>query len=524
MRRAAVLAIIGWLIYVSPALAAYASFMASSTPIGVCGSANGASLSVEPVSSTALCARGTPGPMSGPGAGPWAWQCIGSNGGGTASCTASASAASTTYYVATTGSDSNPGTISQPFLTPFHAVSLAAPGTDIVVRGGTYNIANNVGITASGTPTSYIRLYNYAGETVILDGTSSFGAPYIVLYASGNYVEVSGITVQNGNIDLGTNCANHDLFVGDIITGSKYQGVFFGGCSTIAQGGGYNLARGNTITGNSQVNNPPLNPANTGVQNWSQGISSHLDTGDIIEANTVDQNYGEGIGCYETIACQVIFNTSYDNYSSNIYADGVPNAVISGNFDYSSGNTTFYECQPINVCFPAYGLRMAVESYPGTIYSLSGLIVINNVFVATQYAITYQNYGLNTGLYNSLFANNTAYGTLSSPLYWQTSTYSGNTLYNNIFVASTGEVVNGSSTGWTYDYNNWYGGSGIHTGWSGAHDITSNPAFVSAGGLAAVDYVLSGGSPAIGAGATLPAVPMNFGFASRSSPYNMGAY
>jgi hypothetical protein len=51
---------------------------------GECGSANGQSIIVAP---KALCKAGTPSTVS--GTGPWAWNCVGLNGGITVPCSAS---------------------------------------------------------------------------------------------------------------------------------------------------------------------------------------------------------------------------------------------------------------------------------------------------------------------------------------------------------------------------------------------------------------------------------------------------
>jgi hypothetical protein len=66
---------------------------AAGSPVnGVCGFANGSVLASAPVGS-ALCATGTPSPVS--GGGPWTWTCAGSSGGSAAAC--SAALASMTY-------------------------------------------------------------------------------------------------------------------------------------------------------------------------------------------------------------------------------------------------------------------------------------------------------------------------------------------------------------------------------------------------------------------------------------------
>ena len=58
------------------------------------------------------------------------------------------SASGTCWYVATDGSDDNPGTISEPFKTFRPAVAQASPGDTIYVRGGTYTDEHAM---ASGT-------------------------------------------------------------------------------------------------------------------------------------------------------------------------------------------------------------------------------------------------------------------------------------------------------------------------------------------------------------------------------------
>ena len=63
-------------------------------------------------------------------------------------------------YVATTGSDSNPGTATKPFKTISRAASLAKPGTTVHVAPGTY--LGNVTTNVSGTATARIR---YVSDT-----------------------------------------------------------------------------------------------------------------------------------------------------------------------------------------------------------------------------------------------------------------------------------------------------------------------------------------------------------------------
>lgn len=74
-----------------------------------------------------------------------------------------------TYYVATTGSDSAPGTESQPWRTVQKAANTLAPGDTALVRGGVYSEA--VTVNVSGAPGQPVTLAAYPGETPVLDGT-----------------------------------------------------------------------------------------------------------------------------------------------------------------------------------------------------------------------------------------------------------------------------------------------------------------------------------------------------------------
>src|SRR5262249_4470921 len=75
-----------------------------------------------------------------------------------------------TLVVATNGNDSNPGTVASPLLTIQRAVNLAAAGTTILVRGGTYTVTTNIQILKSGTSSQPITLSAYQNEAVVVDG------------------------------------------------------------------------------------------------------------------------------------------------------------------------------------------------------------------------------------------------------------------------------------------------------------------------------------------------------------------
>jgi len=100
-----------------------------------------------------------------------------------------------TYYVATTGSDSNPGTIAQPWRTIQKAANTIVAGDTVYVRAGTYQ--ERVVPQHSGSAGQYITYVAYAGETAIIDGTGVVVPEYCGLFdlTGRDYIRVSGLQV-----------------------------------------------------------------------------------------------------------------------------------------------------------------------------------------------------------------------------------------------------------------------------------------------------------------------------------------
>jgi hypothetical protein len=115
------------------------------------------------------------------------------------------------FYVAPDGNDANSGTIELPFGTFPKAISEAMPGDTIYARGGVYEIASTITITATknGTPTQFYTLTAYNDEVPVLDfSTQPFGSKGISLRA--NYWHIRGLQIteagDNGmEINFGSN-------------------------------------------------------------------------------------------------------------------------------------------------------------------------------------------------------------------------------------------------------------------------------------------------------------------------------
>ncbi|MGC4070861.1 MAG: right-handed parallel beta-helix repeat-containing protein [Polyangiaceae bacterium] len=130
------------------------------------------------------------------------------------------------YYVATTGSDSNAGTLDKPFATLQKAANIVAAGDTVWIRGGTYGIVTpatggaGISITKSGTSDkNRIKFWAYPGEVPIFDfskmviSTSGYTSGFAV---SGSWLHFKGLEIRNvpmntrSNTGMGVNDPAHD--------------------------------------------------------------------------------------------------------------------------------------------------------------------------------------------------------------------------------------------------------------------------------------------------------------------------
>jgi hypothetical protein len=167
-----------------------------------------------------------------------------------------------TFYVATTGSDSNPGTVSQPFHTIARGVNSLNPGDTLFLRGGTYNEAINMTTKTNGSAGNFYTVSGYPGERVILtqmvSGTwgavnsyyifdnlilDGAGKPEGVFWTIGNgshditlrnleiknwfgnLIQVGGGGVGADNVRI-INCKLHDNRTLDL-PGHRYYGIYW---------------------------------------------------------------------------------------------------------------------------------------------------------------------------------------------------------------------------------------------------------------------------------------------------------
>lgn len=124
------------------------------------------------------------------------------------------------FYVALTGSDKNPGTLTLPWRTVQKACSAAVPGSVVQIRAGRYHEKVQVNVSGSAAG-GWITIQNYPNEAVILDGAglratgeiNSIGSDNILLIQDKAYIRISGLEIVN-NTTVGTDGSGIRIYGG----------------------------------------------------------------------------------------------------------------------------------------------------------------------------------------------------------------------------------------------------------------------------------------------------------------------
>jgi hypothetical protein len=220
---------------------------------------------------TASCAPGdSPPPPSGPPPAPPAPPGLGG-----ALPAALPESGGTVFHVAKSGSNSNPGTAAQPWLTIQKALSTLTAGQRAWVHNGTY--AENLQMNRAGSPVAPITVETAPGEHPVVDAA---GSHPLEVGSSGAYFRFRGFVIQDapgnsgGNVDV---YGHHVEISRNEITNSQDQGVY------TDEGSHHVQVLGNWIHHNG-----------AGVIHQSHGI--YLQGDDHLVANNVIHDHPKGFG------------------------------------------------------------------------------------------------------------------------------------------------------------------------------------------------------------------------------------
>ncbi len=395
----------------------------------------------------------------------------------TAALTASLCFGAKTFYVSTTGVDTNAGTIDKPLATLTQATLLCQPGDTVSVRGGVYKWTKQQTLFGKGTATLPVTISAYPYEGVTIDGLS-MPANTDTVAAAGSHLIIKYIQFNNGRKANLSFWNVNDIQVLNCGFGSAVQSGLLMGSSTLFGASGFtidhckfynNCTRNNTLSGAS----------------WQPAIQLYQIKNATVTNNTVTQNWGEGIGVCATSDTRILNNDVSDNYSVNIYLDNAVRVTVQNNWIFNVGDPRFFRSGRT-----ASGINMAIEAVANPI-GVSDCNIINNVITNCYSSIWYSNFGLAGGIQRVRILNNTCWGKENAVIRIDADpNHVDNTLQNNVFYQSAGRFISmgDASVGFGLGRNCWYGGDPGN--FTGAADLFADPLLTSPGSTtAATSYV-----------------------------------
>ena len=420
-----------------------------------------------------------------------------------------ASAASS-YYVATNGDDSNPGTEAQPFRTINRGASVLSPGDTLYVRGGTYH--EQVVIPHSGTASNPITVSAYPGENPVIDGQDNIPGDWEYLVRlTGDYIILDGLEIKNSaSIGIGITGGNHNELRNLNVHHSWYNGIL------VIDNSSYSLVEGCEVWWNVLENEG----GTMGEGGWAIGLASRYSDYTTFRNNVVYNNWGEGISSVETEHTTIEDNVVYDNYAINIYIMNAVYTLAQRNLVYHTGDNRWYRAPGIGLCD---------EEYLGHA-RLSETTIVNNMILGGNGCLYFWLGHPDSGLKNFLIAHNTFVNSHRITTFQIASGNHQNTrIENNIFLQEDSlpiaDVAN--DPGLHFSHNLWSKTPPSHV--SSSDDVIGDPQLAKSGptgpGLLTPEWFkLLASSPARDRAKIISEVMEDFFRNARGSNPDMGAH
>ncbi len=413
-----------------------------------------------------------------------------------------------TYFVATDGRDTHPGTAAQPWRTIQHAADEMAAGDTVYVRGGRYR--ERVEAYASGTTNAPIVYRAFPGETAVLDGTGVVMTEHDGLFElhGVSHIEVRDLGIVNsGGSGILVSYSTNILVCGNTTSNSVQSGVGAWRSASV------HIASNEVILACNDGENECITVDTTA------GFSVHHNH---VRDGGPGTQGGEGIDI-KNGSCN---GSVYSNYVHHLNRLGIYiDAWTRHTYNITVHHNTVHDCPSgLTVASEEGGLLENVRVYNNVVYSNS-----YGLFVAGRWGVAPRNPLSDIYIVNNTFADNL------DPV-WGGGILIENEFFTNLVVrnniCSQNEsfqiAVEGTNIPWSelvleYNLIDGYRGYDPETETRGSNHVEGAARFMD---RAAGDFRLRYGSPAIDSGTTDEAPPDDF--ADRARPVNgacdIGAY
>jgi len=451
-------------------------------------------------------------------------------------------ASATTYYVSTTGSNTNDGlTTTSAWRNIQYAANHVSAGDTVQVLAGIYNEVVTISVSGSATA-GYITFQNYASQAAIIDGTGLTPPAQggLINIASQSYVIIRGLEIRNYKTTsrskvpvgvwvtgAGSNLQLLNNHIHDIVTTAS-------GCNANALGVAFYGTQAPASLNNITISGNEIDHLQTGCSE-SLTVDGNVDTFTITN-NLIHDNNNIGIdaigfegvspnSAYDqarngTITLNTVYNISSNgnpSYPKNcwcangVYVDGGANILIERNLIHNvdigiemasehSGRNTSNVTARNNLVYFGNSAGVSIGGYANKVGGSDHVTIVNNTL--------YKNDGKNTGsgefqiqyhATNNVFKNNIVYAGAQALAIHNFTTSVANPAdvdYNLYFSP-------GGATGTTFVWNNkTYGTFTAYQSGSGkdGNGKFSDPQFLNG---TTPDLHVQSTSPAVNAGINL---------------------
>jgi hypothetical protein len=326
-----------------------------------------------------------------------------------------------TYYVSTSGLDTNAGTVSAPWRTIQHAANTVHAGDTVQVRAGTYN--EIVTMATSGNATSgYITFQNYPGEAPIVDGTGLVAGGQTGLFSlegTFNYIVIQGFEIRNfssstrGKVPVGIDFEGAGSNIE--ILGNHIHNIVqtLGSCNAAnALGVALYGTQAPTAISNVTFYGNQIDHNTTGcsenvsfdgnVQYWVMGNNSVHD-GDNIGLDNIGFEGVSPNSAYDQARDGWVFQNTVYNITSTTnpvyhnqvgadgyYCDGCTRIIVERNLIHDSdlsemasehsGQTSSYVIFRNNIIYNSLYVGLSIGGYSKNVGGSDHIVIVNNSF------------------------------------------------------------------------------------------------------------------------------------------------